>query len=183
MAKDDRSRWQVEHEETRLLLERYISVLALPTDRLRVTTDRREFARWLGRDVRASIGGAYAFKPATREHLVFIHLARIDRSLPKSLEVVVAEELIHMRDRLDGDLRRHARHGYDRIAHRVAAITGASLEEVRAAVIPPKRRPARFMYACASCGLQVPRRMTGTWSCGRCSPTFEARYVLRLVRA
>ncbi|MFN8590747.1 MAG: hypothetical protein U0031_04725 [Thermomicrobiales bacterium] len=175
--------WHVEHEETRLLLERYIAVLALPTDRLRVTTERREFATWLGREVRASIGGAYAFKPSTREHLVFIHLARIDLSQPKSLEVVVAEELIHMRDRLDGDLRRHARHGYDRIARRVAAVTGASLEEVRAAVIPPKRRPARFVYACASCGLEVPRRTTGTWSCGRCSPHFDARYLLRLVSA
>lgn len=86
-----------------------------------------------------------------------------------------------MRDRLDGDLRRHAKHGYDRIAYRVAAITGASLDDVRAAVIAPKRRPARFLYACAACGLQVPRRTTGTWSCGRCSPRFDQRFLLEKV--
>ena len=39
-----------------------------------------------------------------------------------------------MRDRLDGDLRRHAKHGYDRIAHRVSALTGATLDEIRTSV-------------------------------------------------
>jgi hypothetical protein len=171
--------WQVDHAETLALLGRYIGLLGLPVDRLRVTTARREFERWLGRGVRAAIGGAYAYMPRTDEHLILINLPRIDQSRPRSLEVVVAEELIHMRDRLDGDLRRHAKHGYDRIALRVAALTGASLEEIRAALLPTRRRAARFVYRCPHCGLTVPRQRAGTWSCGRCSPRFDSRFILQ----
>src|SRR5215211_5126829 len=137
--------WVVDHEETRDLLQRYVALLELPTDRLRVTTDRRVFESWLGRRLRSSIGGAYAFGPAVGDHLILINLPRIDRSRPKSLEVVVAKELLHMRDRLDGDNRRHAKHGYDRIAHRVSALTGATLEEIRASLVPPTPRPARYL--------------------------------------
>lgn len=173
--------WHVSHQETRRLLEQYIAALDLPTDRLRVTTERREFERWIGRRVSSAIGGAYTHSPRTGEHLILINLRRIDQSLPRSLEVVVAEELIHMRDRLDGDLRRHARHGYDRIARRVADVTGASLEEIRSATIAPVRRPARFTYRCPSCGVTIARRTRGTWSCGRCSSRFDARFVLQLV--
>lgn len=172
--------WRVDHHETRTHLERYTALLRLPVDRLRVTTERRVFESWLGRRVRSSIGGAYTYDPRTDHHLILINLPRIDQRLPRSLEVVVAEELIHMRDRLDGDLRRHAKHGYDRIARRVAALTGASLEEIRAATIAPVRRPARFMYVCPGCGVEVPRRTRGTWSCGRCAPAFDPRYVLQL---
>src|SRR5262249_8859899 len=106
---------------------------------------------------------------------------RIDRARPRSLEIVVAEELIHMRDRLDGDLRRHAKHGYDRIAHRVAAITGASLEEIRNCLVPVERRPFRYLYACPRCERTVRRRRRGVWSCGRCSRSFDPQLVLRLV--
>jgi hypothetical protein len=172
--------WLVDHEETRELLERYVVHLELPTDQLRVTTERRVFERWLGRRVRGSIGGAYAFAPASGEHLILINLPRIDRSQPHSLEVVIAEELLHMRDRLDGDLRRHAKHGHDRIAHRVSALTGATLDEIRAALLPPKRRPARYVYVCPNCSVVVPRQRLGTWSCGRCAPRFNPRFVLRL---
>ena len=172
--------WLVDHEETRGHLERYVALLALPTDRLRVTTERRVFEDWLGRRLRGSIGGAYAFAPASDEHLVLINLARIDRSQPQSLEVVVAEELLHMRDRLDGDLRRHAKHGHDRIAHRVSALTGATLEEIRASLLPRVRRTARYTYECPSCGEHVPRHRHGTWSCGRCAPRFDPRFILRL---
>lgn len=172
--------WQVDHAETRALLAHYITLLDLPTDRLRVTTDRRTFEGWLGRRVRASTGGAYTFNPRTHEHLILINLPRIDMTRPRSLEVVVAEELVHMRDRLDGDLRRHAKHGYDRIARRVSALTGASMEEIRAALIPPVRRAARFVYICPGCGTRVPRRTRGTWSCGRCAPKFDPRFVLQL---
>src|SRR5215217_5323764 len=175
--------WLVDHEETRELLERYVALLALPTDRLRVTTERRVFESWLGRRLRSSIGGAYAFSPASGDHLILINLPRIDQSRPRSLEVVVAEELLHMRDRLDGDLRRHAKHGHDRIAHRVSALTGATLEEIRAALVPPLRRPARFVYGCPSCGMQVPRQRRGTWSCARCAPRFDPQFTLRLQTA
>ena len=173
-AVDDR----VDHAETRELLQRYIRLLDLPVDRLRATTDRAVFEEWLGRRVRSSIGGAYAFDPRKNEHLILINLSRIDRSQPRALEVVVAEELVHMRDRLDGDLRRHAKHGYDRIAHRVAALTGASLDEVRGALVPVSRRPARYLYGCPSCGASVPKQRKGTWSCGRCSPKFDRRFIL-----
>jgi hypothetical protein len=175
--------WLVDHEETRGLLERYVARLELPTDRLRITTERRVFERWLGRRARGSIGGAYAFAPASGEHLILINLPRIDRSRPRSLEVIVAEELLHMRDRLDGDLRRHAKHGHDRIAHRVSALTGATLDEIRASLLPPKRRPARFVYECPSCGVAVPRQRQGTWSCGMCAPRFDPRFILRLKSA
>lgn len=174
-------RWHVDHEETRAYLEAYIARLELPTDWLRVTTERRQFEQWIGRRIRSSIGGAYTYDSRSGDHLILINLARIDLTRPRSLEVVVAEELIHMRDRLDGDLRRHAKHGYDRIARRVARITGASAEEIRAATKPVARRPAKFTYACPGCGVEVPRRKRGTWSCGRCSPRFDPRFVLQLV--
>ena len=175
--------WQPTDAETRRHVEHYVGRLRLPVDHLRVTTERREFETWLGRRVRTSIGGAYAFLPGKSEHLVLINLPRIDRTQPRALEVVVAEELIHMRDRIDGDLRRHARHGYDRIAVRVAELTGATPEEIRAALVPVQRRPARHLYACPNCHVLVPRRKTGTWSCARCAPTFDPRFILRQVVA
>jgi hypothetical protein len=168
----------VEDEPTQILFQRYIALLDLPVDRLQVTTERAEFERWLGRRVRSSIGGAYAFSPRSGTHLILINLPRIDLSQPKALEVVVAEELLHMRDRLDGDLRRHAKHGYDRIADRVANLTGATLDEIRSALIPVRKRPPRYLYACPACGVRVPRRITGMWSCGRCSPRFDPRFLL-----
>jgi hypothetical protein len=176
---DDR----VDHAETRELLQRYIRLLELPVERLRVTTDRSVFEGWLGRRVRSSIGGAYACVPHRDEHLILINLRRIDLSQPRALEVVVAEELVHMRDRLDGDLRRHAKHGFDRIAFRVAELTGASLEEIRNALLPVSRRPPRYLYGCPNCGTAVPRRKKGTWSCGRCAPKFDPRFILQPVAA
>jgi hypothetical protein len=175
--------WHVGDAATRDLLERYIARLALPVDRLRVTTARKVCETWLGRRVRSSIGGAYAYVAARDEHLILINLPRIDLSQPKALEVVVAEELVHMRDRLDGDLRRHAKHGHDRIARRVSDLTGASLAEIRGALIPPVRRPARYVYVCPRCRTEIPRRSKGTWSCGRCAPRFDTRYILQFAEA
>jgi hypothetical protein len=171
----------VEHAETRELLQRYITLLDLPVDRLKVTTERAVFETWLGRRIGSSMGGAYAFVPRLSQHLILINLARIDLSQPRALEVVVAEELVHMRDRLDGDLRRHAKHGHDRIAFRVAELTGATLEEIRGALLPSARRPALYVYRCPACGLSVPRRKRGTWSCSRCAPSFDRRFVLQPV--
>lgn len=173
---------EVDDQETVQLVTKYVALLQLPTGDLRVTTNRGTFERWLGRRVSGSIGGAYVFLPSRREHLVLINLPRIDRSRPRSVEIVVAEELIHMRDRLDGDLRRHAKHGYDRIAHRVASLTGASLEEIRGCLLPKETRPLRYLYACPRCNMTVPRARRGTWSCGRCSRRFDPKLVLRLVR-
>ena len=163
------------------LIERYVARLSLPTDVLWITTDRDTYSRWLGRRVPSAYGGAYCYLRQRKIHAVLIHLARIDLSQPRALEVVVAEELVHMRDHLDGDRRRHAKHGHDRIAYRVAELTGASLEEIRSALVPVRRRPVRYIYECPGCGVRVPRRRKGTWSCGRCAPGFDPRYVLRIV--
>jgi hypothetical protein len=173
--------WCVDHAETQAYLEHYLALLQLPREHLFVTTKRAVFEAWLGRRLRSSIGGAYWFNPKNGNHYVLINLPRIDQARPRSLEVVVAEELIHMRDRLDGDLRRHAKHGYDRIATRVSTLTGASLDDIRAALIPTKRRPPKFLYACPGCGTEFARQRQGRWSCGRCAPRFDSRFVLQLV--
>jgi predicted SprT family Zn-dependent metalloprotease len=168
-------------DATKMLVCHYVARLALPVDRLWITTNRRQFERWLGRRVQASIGGAYVYHPLHKAHLVLINVPRINLEQPKALEIVVAEELLHMRDFLDGDRRRHAKHGYDRIAIRVAELTGATLDEVRSCLVPTQGRPARYRYQCPSCGQTVLRRKRGTWSCGRCSPTFDPRFILRLI--
>jgi predicted SprT family Zn-dependent metalloprotease len=174
-------RLDVDEAEVRAHLDRYIALLALPTDRLSVTTNRAEFERWLGRRVGSALGGAYVYLPRRKEHAILINLVRIDRSRPRAVELVVAEELIHMRDHLDGDRRRHAKHGYDRIALRVAELTGATLDEVRSCLVPVQQRPLRYLYACPACGRSVARRRRGVWSCGQCAPRFDRRFVLRLV--
>jgi predicted SprT family Zn-dependent metalloprotease len=168
-------------QETIWLVRRYLKVLRLPDDRLRVTTSKPTFEAWLGRRISSSVGGAYVFLRGSGEHAVLINLPRINRSQAKALEIVVAEELIHYRDALDGDHRRHRKHGYDRIAARVATLTGASFAEVRSALLPATRRPFRYVYECTACRRQVFRRIRGTWSCGRCSQRFDRRFVLRLV--
>lgn len=157
-------------EKTEQLLIRYRERLSLPADRLWVTGERRTFQRWIGRRVSAAYGGAYTVLPGRNTHVILINLDRIDRNVSQAVEVVVAEELLHMRDWLDGDRRRHAHHGYDRIAHRVATLTGASLEDIRAALLPRKRRPFRYVYGCPRCRRRLPRRRRGVWSCGSCAP-------------
>jgi predicted SprT family Zn-dependent metalloprotease len=132
--------------------------------------------------VNAAIGGGYIYLPRRRAHAILINLPRIDLSQPRALEIVVAEELLHMRDWIDGDRRRHAHHGYDRIASRVVELTGASIEEVRSPLLPQERRPYKYLYACPGCGRTVKRRRKGRWSCGHCSPTFDTRFELRIVR-
>lgn len=163
------------------LARTYIEKLNLPVDDLRVTTDRAEYSHWLGRRISSSYGGAYCYLHREGIHAILINLDRIRTDSPRALEVVVAEELVHMRDHLDGDHRRHAKHGYDRIARRVSALTGASGEEIRSALRPVERRPYRYIYECPNCGMRVPRKRRGTWSCARCSSRFDPRYVLRIV--
>jgi predicted SprT family Zn-dependent metalloprotease len=163
-------------------LRAYIEKLRLPTDDLWVTDDRQTYNEWVGRRVGGSIGGAYVFHPGRGKHLILINLRRIDQTRPKSLEIVVCEELLHMRHRIDGDRRRHAKHGHDRIAVQVSELTGATMDEVRGCVKPVKRRAPKYIYACPRCQMEVPRSRTGVWSCGRCSPTFDRRFQLSLVR-
>lgn len=169
-------------DRVRDLSPEYIALLNLPVDQLYVTTHRPTFARWIGRrSIRGSIGGAYCFVRSSRRHAVLINLDRIDVSRPRAVEVVVAEELLHMRDHLDGDTRRHSHHGYDRIAHRVSELTGISLPEIRSALLPIQRRPVKYRYGCPRCDLRVERRRKGTWSCGRCASSFDRRFLLKIV--
>lgn len=163
------------------VVTRYIRLLELPVENLRVTTSRKEYGRWLGRRIASAYGGAYCYLRREGIHAVLINLERIDTAKPWALEVVVAEELVHMRDNLDGDHRRHAKHGHDRIAARVAELTGASLGEIQTALVPVRRRPYRYIYACPSCDMRVPRKRRGTWSCSRCAPGFDRRFILRIV--
>jgi predicted SprT family Zn-dependent metalloprotease len=167
--------------EVRAHLEAYAERLGLSLDNVLITTRRSEFERWVERQIGASIGGAYVYLPLKQRHAILINLARINHDNPRAVELVVAEELIHMRDHIDGDRRRHAKHGYDRIARRIADLTGATLEEIRTCTLPAKRRPAKYHYACPGCGTRVARRKRGTWSCGRCSPVFDRRFVLQFV--
>lgn len=168
-------------EPVRSLAITYLGRLQLPSDHLLITVDKREFESWLGRRVSSSIGGAYIFLRKRNRHAVLINLPRIDLDQPKALEIVVCEELVHMRDWIDGDRRGHAKHGYDRIAWRVAELTGASIEEVRSPLLPVKRRPFKYVYGCPGCGRTVRRRRKGRWSCGACSPRYDPRYELRIV--
>jgi predicted SprT family Zn-dependent metalloprotease len=164
------------------LANKYAQLLKLSLDDLMLTTSRAVYGEWLGRRVPSSYGGAYCYLGKRQKHAILINLERIDDTQPKAIELVVAEELIHMRDRLDGDLRRHSHHGHDRIAFRVAKLTGATMDEVRSALIPVARRAVKYLYQCPGCGLTVPRKRKGTWSCGRCSPRFDRRFQMRIVQ-
>jgi predicted SprT family Zn-dependent metalloprotease len=165
------------------LAKTYVSRLGLGGNVIWLTEDRRQFEAWLGRPVGGAIGGAYAYLPRRRAHAILIHTSRIDLDKPRSLEIVVCEEFLHMRHWLEGDRRRHAHHGYDRIAVQVAQLTGATMEEVRSCLKPVERRPFKYLYVCPACGIEVPRRRRGTWSCAQCAPSFSPEHVLVLRRA
>lgn len=167
-------------ESTKALAETYVRIFGLEREKLWITTDRAQFQHKIGRRLDAGIGGAYVYARSMRTHLILINLERIDRAKPRSLELVVAEEFMHMRDWIDGDRRRHAKHGYDRIAVRVAELTGATMEEVRSCLLPRTTRPARYLYRCPGCRRTIHRKRRGTWSCGACSPTFDRRFVFVL---
>lgn len=145
---------------------------------LRITTSRRVFGRWLGRRIPSSYGGAFVHLSHARTSAILINLERIDHSQSMALEVVIAEELLHMRDWLDGDHRRHAKHGHDRIAYRVADLTGASLDQIRSALVPVKTREFRYVYVCPNCDRRVYRKRSGRWACRPCYERTGRRFVL-----
>lgn len=162
------------------LMEKYGSLFRLLAEPLLITTSRRVFGRWLGRRIPSSYGGAYVYLTHIRTHAILINLERINHSHPRSLEIVVAEELMHMRDWLDGDRRRHARHGHDRIAVRVSQVTGASLEEIRTALIPVQPRGYRYVYSCPNCGRSMKRKRTGNWACRPCWEQSGRKFLLHV---
>jgi predicted SprT family Zn-dependent metalloprotease len=161
------------------LVNTYLQKLELPSGSLSITTSRDVFSGWIGRRAPSRIGGAYSMHPKTRAHRVFVHLERLDLTVPHALEVVVAEELIHMRDHIRGDFRRHSHHGHDRIAIEVERVTGFSPEQQRAIFQDRPVRLFRYLYECPKCRVIIPRRRRGKWSCSRCSPTFRRNLVLR----
>ena len=161
-------------------MERYGAMFRLLEQPLLITTSRRVFGRWLGRRIPSSYGGAYVYLSHRSEHAILINLERIDHRQPKSLEIVVAEELMHMRDWLDGDRRRHARHGHDRIAVRVSQVTGATMDELRTALIPVQPREYRYLYTCPNCGRSMKRKRTGNWACRPCWQQSGRKYLLRV---
>lgn len=154
--------------ETVSLVRAYAERLAIGGVSCMVTTRRADFKRWLGRAVPASYGGAYAYDPRQDRHLVLINLDRIDRRRPRAVEIVICEELLHLRDRLDGDLRRHAKHGHDRIARRVAALVGVPIDDVRSCLLPTASRSYRYVVRCDACGWHVLRKKRGRWACPVC---------------
>ncbi|QBD80262.1 hypothetical protein EPA93_31505 [Ktedonosporobacter rubrisoli] len=184
-------------------LHHYWQKLQLPEEELQllaITQDRQEFMSWTGKRLNILALGCYGYLPppvrrrrapvskATHRHLIFIE----PDMQPQSIEVTIAHELIHLSDRVKGNPRRHRHHGYDSIAADEAAITGYSLEELRALLqmegerreqIRRARRPIRYLYECPNCGKRYPRarRYSQAVSCSSCDKSYNPRFRLLLV--
>jgi hypothetical protein len=172
-------RFFTDDTETIALARRYFHRLQISGVPCWLTTERRIFEGWIGRRIGSAYGGAYLFDRRAGLHLILINLNRIDRERPRAVEIVVAEEALHLRDRLDGDLRGHAKHGYDRIAHRVASLVGVPITAVRACLLPVTRRPYRYLFRCSRCTWAVPRKKRGRWICPTCWYEDRKRIMLR----
>jgi hypothetical protein len=189
-------------------LMHYWQKLCLPANELSllaITQDRQEYMRWTGKRLHFMTLGCYCYLPAParsamnrgvplldaqplHRHLIFIE----PDMQPRSIEVTVAHELIHLADRVNGTPRRHRHHGYDSIAADEAALTGYALEELRALLheesmrrerIRRERRPIRYLYACPNCGKKYPRtrRYTHDVSCSNCDKSYNPRFRLLLL--
>ncbi|GCE48140.1 SprT-like family protein [Thermosporothrix hazakensis] len=199
------------HGDTQTLLRwliHYWEKLALPTAELpflAMTQDRREFARWTGKRLNPLVLGCYCYLSTQRADAqrptsgsphtmapVHWHLIFIEPDMqPQSIEVTIAHELIHLADRVNGTPRRHRHHGFDAIAVEEAAITGYSLEELRALLHEEGQRrekarraarPLRYLYECPHCKKQYPRarRYSQPVSCSSCDKDYNPRFHLRL---
>lgn len=185
----------------------YWEKLRLPAHELpllAITQDRQEYARWTGKRLNSMALGCYCYVPAPsvqmrmRKHLapqeqvLHRHLIFIEPTMqPKSIEVTVAHELIHLADRVHGTPRRHRHHGYDSIAADEAAITGYGLEELRSLLheeserleqLRRERRPIRYLYECPNCGKKYPRtrKYSQPVSCSSCDKRYNPHYRLLL---
>ncbi len=171
---------------------------------LAITQDRQEYRQWTGKRLNLMTLGCYCYLPAPSrggvqrvrpedQERIHRHLIFIEPDMqPKSLEVTVAHELIHLADRVKGTPRKHRHHGYDAIAADEAAITGYGLEELRDLLREEsarreqkrrERRPIRYLYACPSCGKQYPRtrKYSQAVSCSTCDKHYNPRFRLLLV--
>lgn len=166
-------------------------------DRLAITQDRQEYIRWMGKRLQHMVIGCYCYVTLDRGkgqeywHIIFIE----PNMQPKAVEVTLAHELIHMADRVKGIPRKHHHHGYDSIAVDEAALTGCSMEELRALVVEASkgreqalrtRNPIRYIYECPGCGMQYPRtrRYSSPVSCSQCDKKdYNPLYRLRISNA
>ncbi len=202
-------------------LTHYWQKLQLPTQelsRLAITQDRQEYMRWTGKRLNIMILGCYCYLPTPpvprrrphkhgpsqvrsgvkgdavsqpnspeHRHLIFIEPGM----QPKSIEVTVAHELIHLADRVNGTPRRHRHHGYDSIAADEAAVTGYPVDELRQLLheesarrehLRRERRPIRYFYECPNCGKEYPRtrRYSQSVSCSSCDKSYNPAFRLML---
>src|SRR5712692_1219663 len=202
-------------------LTRYWQKLQLPPhelSKLAMTQDRKEYMRWTGKRLNTMVLGCYCYLPAPplprarshkhsssqaraglngdvasqlhvsgHRHLIFIE----PDMQPKSIEVTVAHELIHLADRINGTPRRHRHHGYDSIAADEAAVTGYPLEELRRLLheesirrerLRREQRPIRYFYECPGCGKEYPRarRYSQAVSCSNCDKSYNPEFRLLL---
>jgi predicted SprT family Zn-dependent metalloprotease len=201
-------------------LTHYWQKLQLPAQelsRLAITQDRQEYMRWTGKRLNMMVLGCYCYLPtpqaqrsrsrkhgqlqalpgfgagashqhaSSHRHLIFIE----PDMHPKSIEVTVAHELIHLADRVNGTPRRHRHHGYDSIAADEAAVTGYTLEELRHLLheestrrerLRRERRPIRYLYECPNCGKEYPRarRYSQSVSCSSCDKRYNPNFRLLL---
>ena len=202
-------------------LVHYWQKLQLPTQelsRLAITQDRREYMRWTGKRLNIMVLGCYCYLPAPtisrirsqkhksvqartssdtantlhvdasgHRHLIFIE----PDMQPKSIEITVAHELIHLTDRVNGTPRRHRHHGYDSIAVDEAAVTSYPVDELRQLLheesarrerLRRERRPIRYFYECPYCGKEYPRtrRYSQSVSCSSCDKSYNPMFRLML---
>lgn len=188
-------------------LQHYWAKLQIPTNELSllaITQDRREFCHWTGKRLNVMALGCYCYLPVSAlsprlrkytssDHVSHRHLIFIEPDMhPKSTEITIAHELIHLADRVNGTPRRHHHHGYDSIAADEAAVTGYDLEELRQLMVMESekierarsaQRPHRYLYACPQCGKTYPRhrRYTVDVSCSSCDKSYNQRFRLQIV--
>jgi len=186
--------------------------------RLAITQNRQEFMRWTGKRLNIMVLGCYCYLPAppaprTRSYKIrplqsrsglvgdtaselhahgHRHLIFIEPDMqPKSIEVTVAHELIHLADRVNGTPRRHRHHGYDSIAADEAEVTGYEVDELRRLLheesarrehLRRERRPIRYYYECPNCGKEYPRtrRYSQSVSCSSCDKSYNPKFRLLL---
>ncbi len=183
--------WLIHYWKKLQLAEQELSLLA-------ITQDRQEYMLWTGKRLNTMTLGCYCYLPAqparkaSAERLRHRHLIFVEPDMqPKSIEVTVAHELIHLADRVNGTPRRHRHHGYDAIAADEAAITGYGLEELRALLHEEsarreqarrEQRPIRYLYECPNCGKTYPRtrRYSQAVSCSSCDKRYNPQFRLLL---
>ena len=192
-------------------LSHYWQKLQLPAAELSllaITQDRREYMDWTGKRLNTMALGCYCYVsppgPPARvrktaghgcEQVSHRHLIFVEPDMqPKSIEVTVAHELIHLADRVHGTPRRHKHHGYDSIAADEAAITGYDSEELRVLLHEESgkreqarraRRPIRYLYQCPNCSKTYPRtrRYSQAVSCSSCDKHYNPLFRLLLMSA